>query len=536
MSYSALFQRILAARGLWRSGKLTAAGRAWLQPDFATLEDPLALPDMAAAVARLRQARQQGERVLVFGDYDADGVTGAALLVLALRQLGYQVVYDLPERATDGYGLPARLVEEAPAQGVSLIVTVDCGSRDGVVIAALAKVGVEVIVTDHHEIAELPPAVAVVNPKRAEATGFRDYAGVGVAWQLARALGLEEPAAKWLLDLVAIGTVCDLMPLAGVNRTLVYYGLVVLEKTRRPGLGELLRLAGVTKAVTAETIGFRIGPRLNAAGRIASPRQALELLLAEQRASAARLAQELERLNEQRQRLVEQAVAEIDGPPSDGVGALLVSGHWHEGIIGLLASRLVEQTGVTSFVFTESAGCLKGSARAAPGDNVVELIEAGRAAGLVQKGGGHAAAGGLTIRPEDFAPLGELLAKRAPQCAPTLSAHPSAYCINNLAELSVELCRELQLLAPYGPGNSEPLFGVTGRLSKITPLGSSGQHWALVLVDEQGATLRLVQWRAPVGLAELPLGEPMAALFYLREDTWNGKSKIEGELVAITPA
>ncbi|MCL2095151.1 single-stranded-DNA-specific exonuclease RecJ [Candidatus Saccharibacteria bacterium] len=533
-TFTHAFQRILAARGLWSKGKLTKKGEAFLHPDFTKLEPPDQLPDMAKAVARLAAAKKNNEKILIFGDYDADGVTAAAVLTLALKALGHDVVVDLPDRIADGYGLPPRIIESAKNQKINLVITVDCGSRDHDTIAALKAQNIDVIVTDHHEIDQLPPANAVINPKRKDgkyqhSKGFRDYAGVGVAWQLARAAGLRDPAAKWLLDLVAIGTICDLMPLERDNRLLVYYGLLVLAKTTRPGLKELLK-SSKGETPTTETIGFRLGPRINAAGRIAHPKAALDLLLAESRPECASLAKQLESLNEKRQKMVEAALETL---PSDPI----VLGDFHEGIIGLIASRLTDLTNSPSFVFTTTpCGHLKCSARATPGFSVSALIDTARSKNLLIKGGGHAAAGGLTVEQGKFTKLKTLIEssikshQKSTDPAATARTLPIDLHVDHFSDLSVPLLKELQLLAPFGVANPEPLFQTTALLTKISPLGKEQKHLSFVVASPDAKTLRLIRWNAPAEWHDLPLGEPVTAIFRLRGNSWSGTCKIEGEL------
>ena len=292
----------------------------FLNPVYEECVDPTVLPDMAQAVERIRKAASRGERVLIYGDYDVDGVTASTIMYDTLRLAGVsEVEVMLPNRFLDGYGMSKKVVQKAKETGVGLVVTVDCGSRNHEIIGELKEVGVDVIVTDHHECGEsLPEAVAVVNPKRRDVecpAELRELAGAGVAFKVAQALVLAgmipEGQEKWLLDLVLIGTVCDSMRMTGENRRLCYYGMKVLAKTRRPGLKELMRVAG-TKRIGGEAIGFQLGPRLNAAGRMETAEHALKLLMASSRMEAASLALVLNRLNEQRRNQQNEAVMEIE--------------------------------------------------------------------------------------------------------------------------------------------------------------------------------------------------------------------------------
>ena len=296
---SKIFDQLLEKRGF---------SRGFLRPKYEESVDPFLLPDMKAAVERVREAVDRGEKVLIYGDYDVDGVTASTVLFDALMLAGVkEVEIMLPNRFTDGYGMSKKIIQKAVSTGVGLVMTVDCGSRNDEIIRELKESGVDTVVTDHHECgATLPEALAVVNPKRKDvevAAELKELAGVGVAFKVAQALVKEgmipEGQEKWLLDLVAIGTVCDSMKLTGENRRLCRYGLMVLEKTRRPGLRELMRNAGV-KTLNGEAIGYQMGPRLNAAGRMDSAERALKVLMEKKKVVAVSLAAELEGLNEER--------------------------------------------------------------------------------------------------------------------------------------------------------------------------------------------------------------------------------------------
>lgn len=393
---SRIFEQLLQARE-YEAG--------FLSPKYEECVDADLLPDMAQAVGRIRKAVVDGEKIIIYGDYDVDGVTASTVMYDTLRLAGVKaenLEIMLPNRFLDGYGMSRRVVERAKESGAKLVITVDCGSRNHEVIEELKGLGVDVIVTDHHEVGDtLPPAVAVVNPKRKDAwtTGFsgdaaarpvvtgepcscrsplvasapektsslsnfsaqeslRELAGVGVAFKVAQALvkAGEIPTGqeKWLLDLVLIGTICDSMVLRGENRRLCYFGMKVLEKTRRPGLKELMREAGV-KRLDTEAIGFQIGPRLNAAGRMETAEKALELVRAEKKTLAAKLALELEELNSQRKKQQADALEEIR---QRGVGeepVIVVEGEWHEGVLGIIAGRLVEEYQRPAFVLARPA-------------------------------------------------------------------------------------------------------------------------------------------------------------------------------------
>ena len=367
---SKLFQELVEKRGY---------SEEFLRPDYKKLVSPFLLPDAKKAVERIKEAVLGGEKVLIYGDYDVDGVTASTVMNDALKLAGVKdVLIMLPDRFKDGYGMSKKVVQAAKEQGRGLVITVDCGSGNKEIVRDLKKEGIETIITDHHEVPEvLPEAVAVVNPKRRDVQNcienweensekillLRDLAGVGVAFTLARALVLEglipDGQEKWLLDLVLIGTICDSMKMTEENRRLCYYGMKVLKKTRRPGLKELLRLIG-KQELTSEVIGFQIGPRLNAAGRMSSAKKALGLLMATSRPEAAKIAAELEELNKERRSEQNAAVKEIKEMGEEKSPVLVYQGEWHEGVLGIIAGRLVEEYKKPAFVFSEVGGVLKG--------------------------------------------------------------------------------------------------------------------------------------------------------------------------------
>lgn len=535
---SKIFEQLVERRGLTRE---------FLEPRYEECAAPGELPDMAAAVQRLGQAKAQGEKVLIYGDYDVDGVTASTALDEALRVAGIKVAgVMLPNRFTDGYGMSRKVVERARETGAKLVVTVDCGSRNQEIVQELLEAGVETVVTDHHECGEtLPAAVAVVNPKRRDdgasgaATGgveLRELAGVGVVFKLAQALVeagmIPAGQEKWLLDLVLIGTICDSMRLRGENRRLVYYGMKVLEKTRRVGLQELLRTAGV-KRLGGSAIGFQVGPRLNAAGRMETAEKALRLLMTRRRTEAAALAMELERLNQERRAQQQAAVREIG---RRGVGAapvIVEAGEWHEGILGIIAGRLVEEYQRPAFVLAQVGDCYKGSGRSFGDFNLAEALRATEK--WVIGGGGHATACGVKV------PLGGLegfteainryyegLGLREQERFLELKED---LVVENLAELSLELAEELRQLEPFGEGNGEPRFLLPGvRVVEAARLGAEGQHLRLVVEDERGGRLKLMQFFAPEAELTTRVGERVSVWATVEENVFRGTRSVEGRI------
>lgn len=551
---SKIFEQLVERRGLTRE---------FLEPRYEECAAPGELPDMAVAVQRLGQAKARGEKVLIYGDYDVDGVTASTALDEVLRLAGTKVAgVMLPNRFTDGYGMSRKVVERARETGAKLVVTVDCGSRNQEIVQELLEAGVETVVTDHHECGEtLPAAVAVVNPKRRdvgvsgaaagggagksglgaaglEAGGveLRELAGVGVVFKLAQALVeagmIPAGQEKWLLDLVLIGTICDSMRLRGENRRLVYYGMKVLEKTRRVGLQELLRTAGV-KRLGGSAIGFQVGPRLNAAGRMETAEKALRLLMTRRRTEAAALATELERLNQERRAQQQAAVREI-GQRGVGTAPVIVeAGEWHEGILGIIAGRLVEEYRRPAFVLARVGDCYKGSGRSFGDFNLAEALKATKK--WVISGGGHAAACGVKVPLEglvDFtAAMNRYYEGLGLREQERFLELKEDLVVEDLAELSLEFAEELRQLEPFGEGNGEPRFLLPGmRVVEAARLGAEGQHLRLVVEDERGGRLKLMRFFAPEAELTMRAGERVSAWVTVEENVFRGTRSVEGRI------
>lgn len=442
---------------------------AWFAEPLDGLHDPRLLPDASIALDRLRGARESGERVLVFGDFDADGLDGLAILTLALRWSGIDVVPYVPDRAEDGHGLSSAAIETAVREGVTLIVTVDCGTSSGPEIAEAGRRAIDVIVTDHHRVPpELPPALAIVNPHRPDASyPDRRLAGSGVAFKLAQLLLADVPGgpafALGLADLATIGTVADVAPIVGENRAIARLGLDALRRPR-PGIAALLERARVAPAdVDLETVAFAIAPRLNAAGRVGEALEAARLLLATDADTAAVHAAALETANQTRRDLMTAAVAEVRAlvPPGDDRPATVVHGPWSVGIVGLVASRLADDRGRPAVVGADLGETIRASCRSDGSLDLGAALEACRE--LLTRYGGHAGAAGFELPAESwpsFVERFEALAAAAapPDPRPRLAIDLALHAL----DIDYGLHRELATLAPYGPGNPEPLVAVLG--------------------------------------------------------------------------
>ena len=488
----------LAAQLLHNRGITDIPGaEAFLARDESLLEDPLLLPDMGSAISRLQRALLDGETIGIFGDFDADGITGTALLAEGLEALGGKVIPYVPHRVKEGHGLSSQAVNTFHEQGATLIVTVDCGITSPDEMEEAASLGMDTIITDHHTpLPRVPAALAIVNPKLAgSAYPFPNLAGVGLAFKLVQALSqhMGRPWDERLLQLAAVGTVTDVTPLVGENRYIVAAGLRSMNADPIPGLKELLRLGGLADTVLdTESISFVLGPRLNAPGRLDHAIRSYNLLRASSQEEALPLALELGRLNRERQELtgkaLDNAIKQI-GPdlPSDHI-LLLWSEDFTPGIVGLLASRLVDEHYRPAVVVALDGDVGRGSARSIPEFNLASALK--ECHDLFTRFGGHPRAAGFTIPRENLPALRERLPAIAQRELAHLSLQPT---INidahvRLTTLTGENFRFFQDLAPYGEGNHAPVFITRGvKVMDVMRLGAKGQHLKLRL-KHGGAT------------------------------------------------
>lgn len=529
-----LFKKLLVRRGLDEN---------FLYPKYEDLFDPFLMQDIEKAVGRIEQARDRGEKIAIFGDYDADGVTASTVMYEALTRFGCEKVkVFLPDRFTDGYGMNESALPRITKYGANLVVTVDNGSSSGGVISQLKEAGIETVVTDHHEIVERPKdAVALINPKRSDEKYGKRMAGVGVAFTLARALNARKNGGKcdgqekWLLDLVVIGTICDSMVLRDENRILSYYGMLVLSKTRRVGLKELAKIAGVklTK-INAHAIGFQLGPRLNAAGRMKGAELALELLMATDRARAFALVQELEELNQERRRIQDEASREIATMYDAADRVVVVSGNWHEGVLGIIAGQIVEKYHKPAFALARAkSGEIKGSGRSFGDFSLVGVIE--KSSDLLLKGGGHTMACGISMK---TAALDEFK-RRVNEYYDSLGLkNQEAFLeratdieIKDLSELDEELFDDICMLEPFGEGNEEPLFEADLLITSKRVL--KDKHLALVLRDKKGNEMKMIAFYAPDEWLASEANTRVRVQFGLTKNEWRGVTKIEGAITRL---
>lgn len=538
-----LFLELLAARGLQDE----AQRAAFLSPRYDAKHDPFLLPDMMPAVERLIKAREKQEHITIYGDYDIDGLTATSVLLDAFGSFGFKHVRAfIPNRFVEGYGLTIDAIEKIAKDGADLIVTVDCGSLSHKEVERANELGVDVIVTDHHNVAEvMPPAIATINPKRVDHNyPFIDLAGVGVAFKLVQALqtrleGLPAGHEKWLLDLVALGTVCDVVTLVDENRANVYWGLQVLSKTRRPGLRALMAVAGVQpEEVNARALGFGLGPRMNAAGRLDTAQLALDMLTTSDPEEALRLAQKLDAMNLERRteqnRIFEEAQRQAEAMHDHPV--LVVSDpSWSHGIIGIVAAKLLEKYKKPTYVLQEIDDTSKGSARSFGDFSAADAIRASEE--HIIKGGGHKLAAGVTLptaKISDFRKsvneyyhslqLKDQLAHLAPK------AEVSRQDFTHVDEMLVEA---LSLLEPYGNGNPEPVFHFAGMtVIHLRKMGDKEQHVKLQLEDMAGKILSALAFNAPEHYFVQP-GERVEIWGQVTLNEWRGMRNVEMRLLEL---
>ncbi|WP_051276613.1 single-stranded-DNA-specific exonuclease RecJ [Desulfovirgula thermocuniculi] len=538
MGISPLLARLLVNRRV-----LTVEdARFFLRGTLEQAADPFLLPDMPVAVERIVAAVKRKEKILVYGDYDTDGVTATALMVSALRRLGAKVDYYIPHRLHQGYGLHTDVLNWARQAGYGLVVTVDCGVSARKEIEEAGKAGgPEVIVTDHHHVPEeMPPALAVVNPCREDSLyPFNDLAGAGVALKLAQALleaaGEGREAWQDFLDLACLGTVADLVPLVGENRLIVKYGLPRLADTSRPGLRALMQLSGLKpERLGVREVGFALAPRLNAAGRMDDPRLAVELLLCRDEGQALELAAGLDHLNRKRQEVEAKVLAEalgmIEAGEAGEMVVVLASSGWHPGVTGIVASRLVEMLYRPVLLVSIEGERGKGSGRSIPGFHLYRALHHCRQHLLAY--GGHEGAAGFTVHADRVEDLRAAINEYA-SCILTPELLVPSLDIDalvSLDELVPETVAELECLAPFGPGNPEPVLACRGAcVVSVREAGRDGRHLKL-WVRERETALDAIGFALGSYLEEIKPGESLDLAFVPVLDRWNGTLRVQLEL------
>lgn len=538
---SSLFDRILEARGLESDLR-----DDFLSPNYLKLYDPFLLKDMDKAVERIVLAWQSQESIVVYGDYDIDGLTATTLLLDALNSFGFKNVDKfIPNRFTEGYGLSMNAIESIASRegGVSLIITVDCGSLSEKEIMRANELGIDVVVTDHHNAAKMrPPAVAVVNPKQKDDNyPFLDLAGVGVAFKLVQALqtaldGLPVGQEKWLLDLVALGTVCDVVPLLDENRILVFYGLKVLSNTRRIGLKGLMDVADIDiDQINTRSLGFGLGPRMNASGRLETAMHSLELLLATNYQEAADIAKYLDEMNLRRRaeqsKIVKEAIIKAESYLNDPV-LVLSDADWNHGVVGIAAAKLLEKYKKPVFVLQELGGVAKGSARSYGDFSAVEVVEFCK--DIITKGGGHKLAAGVTLpvaNIDNFRKRANALYKDKNLINQAELLLPKADVEGELSELDFSLIDLISQLEPFGNGNLQPIIKTSNLLvHSLRRMGSDGQHVKLEAGDGFSNKMQFLAFNAPESFFVEP-GNYIDVWYQPDVNEWGSRRSLECKIL-----
>lgn len=538
--YRPFEQEILFNRGIRTTKEVDAYFTFGISQDH----DPFLMSGMDQAVERLQAAVVSEENIVIYGDYDADGVTATALLVDVLRRIGASVGHYIPNRFNEGYGLNHDALTKIRERGGELVITVDCGVRAVDEIEHAVSLGLDVIVTDHHQPGtRLPPALAVINPsQRGDSYPFKELAGVGVAYKLAQALlrrlGEQEPIES--LDLVAIGTVADIVPLYGENRQLVRMGLEQLNRTQRLGLRAIIETIGHEFGhLNTTTIGFGIGPRLNAAGRLDSAERAFNLLMAIEEMEAKHLANQLEEINRERQHItremVEQARIQVVGKDPLPLLIIAIDPGFNQGVIGLAASRLVEEFYRPSIVAAYGEKVIRGSARSIPEFHITEALD--ECEELLERYGGHSAAAGFSVRNERFDEFKQRINQVATEKLAEIELRPTLTvdAVVRFSDLDWSLHEFIERMEPCGYGNPFPVLAVQDVevVSKRT-VGAEGRHLKLTMRDEQKKVFDAIAFRQGHFYTDLPQRVDLA--FRLERNDYRGVSSLQLNVLNIRPA
>lgn len=517
----------------------------FLNPKYEDLSDPQEFKGIKEAVKRIKEARDKKESIVVYGDYDVDGICASAIMIESLNKIGIQNVSSyIPHREDEGYGLNVEAVTEIHKKGAALVVAVDCGITSKEIIDSFAN-RVDFIVCDHHEISEksYPDSAIIVHPSLVKKGPKREFSAGGMAFYLARALAKEFPnelpegQEKWLLDLVALSTICDVVPLKGENRILAKWGITVLQKTRRRGLVELMRAAGIEQGkVGAHEAGFIIGPRLNAAGRLAHAKKALNLLLTDDFIKAKTMAEDLHNLNVERQKMCasifEEASRQVAESYSQKPMLFLSNSKWPRGVVGIIASRVSETYSKPAIIFENNQGVLHGSARSVDGFDIAAALNA--CSEYLEKFGGHAKAAGLTLKEANLAAFEESilnisakkLASKTP--APTMELDSQI----ERTEITGQAVDLLEALEPFGCANPSPVLATKAKIKFLKKVGQSGNHLRFTIDGAEG-TINAIYFNASQDLQE---GAEYEIAFSLSYNYWKGNRSIQMRVIDMKEA
>ena len=541
---SEMVTKILVQRGF----ETAEHTETFLCPKLEDLHDPDTMLNMEKAVTRLNRAILGHERIMVYGDYDVDGITSVAMVSSFLEGLDVQIVPYIPMRYQEGHGVSKEGVDRASKSGCTILITLDCGTKDFEALNYAASFGIDTIVCDHHLPAdELPNCFALLNPKQPDCLyPFKELSGAGVAFKMLSALvphiGLTMDSVYDHLDLLALSIGADLVDITGENRVLAFHGMRNLGESMRPGIRAMLQVAGIEEAPkTVRDMSFSLGPRINAAGRVGHALDAVKLLMANDEGGALELANQLETMNQARrdldEDLTEEAISQmVEQPP--GRSCTLVTGEgWHRGVLGIVASRLIEQRYCPAIVLSEESEVLTGSARSVPGIDILAAFE--ECKHLIDQFGGHPMAAGLTIRRENMEEFTKCLNNAIN--TQTLGARPQpsiAYHMPiNLQELNPIMYKEFERIGPFGPGNEVPVFMAQGAVTSIPPrtVGHGGRHLKLVVQDSGNPSKRFEAIGFGMGerIDEVRAWRSFDIVFTLARNTYRGKSTLNLHLIDI---
>lgn len=523
-----IINKFLNVRGI----KSDQQREAFLNPRYDQLGNPMLLPDVVSAINRIKKAQANDEKVYIYGDYDVDGITATTLLLDAFKSFGISADYYMPDRFTDGYGMSESGVRAISEAGGSLIITVDCGSRSIDEIALAKELSIDVIVTDHHSLGdELPECIAVVNPKRSDSEySFNDLAGVGVAFTLIRALqseleGLESGQEKWLLDLVALGTTCDIVSMTGENRILVKWGLEVAKKSRRYGFDALIIVSSVDKSsLSTEDFGYRFGPRLNAAGRLESAELSLKLMLASNATEAMTIAQKLDKQNSLRRSAQSKIFKEASLVADNTSDPVIVASDkdWSHGVVGIVAAKIVEKYKKPAFIMQEIGDETKGSARSFGDFHLANAVEAVK--DTIITGGGHALAAGITVKTEKLENFKQAINKYYKGLKlgnqGMLLEQQADVNLKDLSVVDLEFIEEINKLQPFGKDNEPPLFQANVNIMEHKKVGADRSHLRLVVTDDKGNNAVAIGFGMAEGFDEQ--NTEAEILFEIQKNEFNG--------------
>lgn len=545
VSLHQIVKEILFSRGISTEKEI----REFISPNYETdSHDPFLFADMEKVVERIKRAQEKKEKVVIFGDYDADGVTASIILTEIFNDLGIESFVYIPDKLSEGYAMNSEAIEEFKKKNVSLIITVDCGITNIAEVEKANSLGIDVIITDHHHVPEeVPKALAIINP-HAPNSGypFQDLAGVGVAFKVAQAiyeklLSGKKEQTKWMLDLVAIGTIADCVPLIGENRLFAKYGLMVLSKTRRVGLRELFTVGRIVieekTLPDTKKVSFYIAPRINAAGRIKHANLAYDLIFENDPVKARDFALEIESQNTQRQKITEKVVEEVkilaENMYKDKKFIFAVGEHFPVGVIGLAAGKIAQAFNKPTAIFQKSEETCTGSFRSIPKVNIIETI--GECKDLLVRFGGHSQAAGATVKNENLEKFYEKMDALISQKLKGIDIAEEILIDAQLdaKDLDFNLVEDLEKLKPFGEGNREPVFllkNMTVREKKI--VGNGNKHVKLFLTPEdQPKVFEAISFNSYDKYIDVTEGNQVDILCSVQKDEWNGNSKIQLTLI-----